>query len=263
MDAGEGWIPLNRAAECLAAIFESREFSTGDSVVRGTALDDEGLSIGARKARIELLDEMKAGRLSARAIRWTESGEPNTYHDRGKPVRLGNKTVLVPSDFWERGHAWDGHKAIPVDYLRTFANWSLLRFESYRTVNGGRPGWSDRWGLQIIGHGPKIWQWDRVAVGIEIDEAVFQDIVAAYSVSLVPPPQSGRRPTLRGYRLADEPLVLRGAEMVRNGQAKSAHHAATLLADEALGASHESRIRRLAPAIKKTLESSEPSEFEP
>lgn len=222
------WIPLNQAAELLGSVRE------------------------ARAARIELVDEMHAGRLESRARRWIEEGAPSTIEERPLAVDLGDDGFGIPKDFWQRSHAWDETFYVPVVGMQTVADWRLLRFETEFLVDGGRPGWSDRWGDRIIDHGFKTWTWKRVAIGVQVKAALVKELVAAYSVSGGADAIASTKPRA-GYSLSDEPLVQRGVEMVLSGHVTSANRAAEILAPEAKGAALESRTARLGRAIRARL----------
>lgn len=257
MSVGEArWVSLDRAAQRLGEIFHGRAGAT--LKVATTLTEEDGKEHPFRAARIELIEEMQAGRLPSRAHRWTETGAPNTFVGREKPIELEDGTTLLPADFWERQHAWDKLTYTPVAYLQTQADWRLLRFVSHRTVDGGRPGWADRWGFNIIDHGLKAWQWVRIAVGIEVDANALEGILSAYAVGSDVATSDMPKSPWRGYTAADELIVAEGVELYLSGRATSADNAAKQLAPKAVGGGNEqSRARRLAPKIRAALKRSE------
>lgn len=233
MPADPDWMPLNRAAELMSAARD------------------------VQSVRIELVDEMVSGRLVARARRWTEEGAPSTFQPRPLPVELDDGFTQIPRDFWLRGHAFEGPHHVPVSASTTEADWQLLRFRMSYLVDGGQPGWSDRWGLGVIDFGRKTWTWTRVAIGVTVEASTMHELLEAYSIATHRPtqvPSPAGWPLRGGWGVADEPLIERGMGMVTSGAARSAHDAARELAPEAQGhGSIESKIDRLGRRIRDRL----------
>jgi hypothetical protein len=237
--SSSNWRPLKEAVEVLSNIFADEQ-----------------------QARRELVKELIAGRLTASARRWIEEGPPKTYREREQATDLGNGRFKIPAGFWQFQHASEETNLGGDIIAATSADWKLMRFRTAWSVEGDRPGWSDRWGARKTGEGARSWIWTREAIGIEVDRSEFEGIISAYALppqaaasSVMPSPAPANRKRGRGrgrpgYHVSDEPLIRQGSEMIDSGEAKSANDAAQKLAPFAKGASETAIITRLGKAIR-------------
>jgi hypothetical protein len=186
------------------------------------------------EARKEIITELREGHLIGRARRWLEKGKPKTIPPREKIGDLD----LIPADFWEFGHAFEGKRQGGDIFPGLVADWKRARFLTVFEVDGDHPGWSDRWGARRIGHGWKTWIWTREAIGVEIEIQTLESVLSPYSMfssQEIPAGESTAKSVDRdmrraGYDSIDQPFVFQAIAMLESREARTINHAAVLLA---------------------------------